>query len=277
MGDHSTPEDAGACPAHEPAGPREHRPTSRPRPLPGPDARPYVSTPATPRPVPRPRPVPGERPGRRRALAPQPVAVQVPEPDPAPRSAVVTKPPSGPTGAFDLGDPPSSAPGLIERTADFALSAAPSLLAVLDIGCGSGLLLDEIAMRVPYCERYIGVDPNPSALAAARRRPDPRIEYVHAEAADLPCADASIDLVLALRSLGLWRDPVAGLREMRRVLRSNGRIVIVERAGRGAAGRWNRRSLHDAAAPSGLRLSGSEVLARNRLGLPSVRGFVLNL
>lgn len=282
MGDHSLPEDGEARPGHDGGRSGETPPRSRPRPSPA--AQPDVNT-QQPPPTQSSRDSSpsGGRPARHAEPAQhgdawQPVDGAIPEPGSAFSSALREQQP-GPIGDFDLGDPPLSAPDLIERTADFALAKTLNLLTVLDVGCGNGLLLGEIAMRVPYCKRYIGVDPNLSVLDEARRRRDPRIEYLHAEAAELPCADASIDLVLALRSLGLLRDPAAGLREMRRVLRPNGRIVVVERTGRspGRKRPLDRRWLSDAAEPLGLRLTGSEVVARTRLGFPSVRGFLLNL
>ncbi|HEX8708508.1 MAG TPA: class I SAM-dependent methyltransferase [Pyrinomonadaceae bacterium] len=91
---------------------------------------------------------------------------------------------------------------------------------ILDVGCGTGANL-ELLGRYGDAE---GVDVSPDALAFCRQR---GLEHVRQGAAEkLPYADGSFDLVTALDVVEHLDDDVAGLREMRRVLRPGGRALL---------------------------------------------------
>ena len=173
----------------------------------------------------------------------------------------------GATGAVSSGDglPTRLRATIVERTADAALTALQLPLRILDVGCGSGELLHEMVVRVPYGEAFVGVDDDPDALAAARSIADPRMEFRIAAPESLPFDDASFDLVVAAAGVLSWRDPAAGLAELGRVVRDGGRVVVAERA---RAGR-TVRELFDRA---GLSFERAETVAR--VGLPSVRAFI---
>ncbi|MBN9620010.1 MAG: class I SAM-dependent methyltransferase [Actinobacteria bacterium] len=168
---------------------------------------------------------------------------------------------------------------VVERSADVALAALPSPLRVLDVGCGTGALLSEMVVRVPYAQTFVGVDPAPRMLGVARQRVDPRVRLVRGVAEDLPFPDASFDLVLSSTSFDHWRDQAAGVAELARVVSDNGRVVLVDlaaawlpRGGRARTPRAIRRLLTDA----GLVVERRETVYR--LGpLPFVRGFVAAL
>jgi len=71
-------------------------------------------------------------------------------------------------------------------------------------------------------------------LAQARRRnaaaiESGRVRILRAPAEALPFYDASFDRAIAINTVGHWDDRLAGLREARRVLRRNGRLVIASR------------------------------------------------
>lgn len=109
-----------------------------------------------------------------------------------------------------------------------AREAALAPDAVLDIGCGTGKLLSAVAGRWPDAALH-GVDPAEAMLAiAADRLPTARLGVGRAE--QLPLPDASVDLVLSTTSFGHWTDAEAGLREVRRVLRPGGSVLIAEHA-----------------------------------------------
>ena len=173
----------------------------------------------------------------------------------------------GATGAVSSGEglPTRLRATIVERTADAALTALQLPLRILDVGCGSGELLHEMVVRVPYGEAFVGVDDDPDALAAARSIADPRMEFRLAAPESLPFDDASFDLVVAAAGVLSWRDPAAGLAELGRVVRDGGRVVVAERA---RAGR-TVRELFDRA---GLSFERAETVAR--VGLPSVRAFI---
>jgi ubiquinone/menaquinone biosynthesis C-methylase UbiE len=99
--------------------------------------------------------------------------------------------------------------------------------AVLDVGCGTGILLDRMQRAAPSL-RLTCIDLVPAVVRQATRRLAVRAGLAAADAARLPFAAASFDLVLSTSSLHYWPDPVAGLREMARVLRPTGHVVITD-------------------------------------------------
>jgi ubiquinone/menaquinone biosynthesis C-methylase UbiE len=101
--------------------------------------------------------------------------------------------------------------------ADFA-HIEPGLTA-LDVGCGSGILTEELASRLGP-ENVAAVDPSRLVEACAARVPGADVRSGAAEA--LPWPDSFFDAALAQLVLHFLEDPVAGLAEMRRVVRRGG-------------------------------------------------------
>lgn len=99
---------------------------------------------------------------------------------------------------------------------------------VLEIGIGSGLNLAFYGREV---ERVYGIDPSAVLLTMARCRagkaPFP-VVLLRASAENLPFEDKSIDTVVLTWTLCSIPDPATALREMRRVLRPDGRVLFVE-------------------------------------------------
>jgi flavin reductase (DIM6/NTAB) family NADH-FMN oxidoreductase RutF/ubiquinone/menaquinone biosynthesis C-methylase UbiE len=99
----------------------------------------------------------------------------------------------------------------------------------LDIGCGAGRLLRDLA---PRCASVVGVDTSVAMLERARERTESlglgNITFTEAQAAALPFADASFDRVVIANVLFYLHDPLAALREAARVLRPGGRLVLLE-------------------------------------------------
>lgn len=89
---------------------------------------------------------------------------------------------------------------------------------VLELGVGSGRQLPHHPAGVVLT----GVDPDATALRLAERR-SPGVRLLVAEAEALPFDDASFDWVLCT-----VRDPYLALREVRRVLRPDGRLRVLE-------------------------------------------------
>ncbi len=101
---------------------------------------------------------------------------------------------------------------------------------VLEVGSGPGLGLELASARARE-GRVVGVDPSETMLEMARRRNRAQIEAGRVElclgnADRLPFDDATFDKAITMNSLHLWPDPVAGLMEIRRVLRPGGRIAV---------------------------------------------------
>ncbi len=100
---------------------------------------------------------------------------------------------------------------------------------ILDLGCGTGRLIERAARRWPDA-RLVGIDPSPAMIAEARRKTanDSRMHFEVAEAAALPLPDACIDLAVTTLSFHHWGDQPAGLREVARVLRPGGVFVLAD-------------------------------------------------
>jgi SAM-dependent methyltransferase len=96
---------------------------------------------------------------------------------------------------------------------------------LLDVGCGVGHLLQWLARHTAPAQSH-GVDLSLNSLRSARAGGTPRL--CCADAAALPYADASFDAVVCNGSAHHLPDLSAALRELRRVLRPGGRLVLFE-------------------------------------------------
>jgi demethylmenaquinone methyltransferase / 2-methoxy-6-polyprenyl-1,4-benzoquinol methylase len=95
---------------------------------------------------------------------------------------------------------------------------------VLDVGAGTGV---STAAFTGEDRVAVGVDISLGMLAAGRRR-RPHVPLLAADALTLPFADAAFDAVTISFALRNVVDPVAALREFRRVTRPGGRLVVCE-------------------------------------------------
>ena len=108
-------------------------------------------------------------------------------------------------------------------------------LRVLDIGCGTGTLAVRLK-RLYAGATVVGLDPDPKALARARRkaqRAGVNIRFEQGYADELPYEEASFDRVLSSFMLHhLPREVKEGtLREARRVLKPGGSLHLLDFAG----------------------------------------------
>ena len=107
--------------------------------------------------------------------------------------------------------------GFIEKICREVSDRSPR---ILDVGCGTGA---NLLMLSQYGEAE-GVDISEDALAFCRARGLDRVKLGAAE--ELPYEDGTFDLVTALDVVEHMDDDVAGLKEMRRVLRPGGRVLL---------------------------------------------------
>lgn len=88
---------------------------------------------------------------------------------------------------------------------------------LLDVGCGTGALLHPLSQRYPEAQ-LSGVDPVPEMLAVARRRLPREVELRTGWAERLPFEPQRFDVVVSCNAFHYFREPVAALHEMGRVL-----------------------------------------------------------
>ena len=98
---------------------------------------------------------------------------------------------------------------------------------VLDVGCGEGRFCRRLKARGVAA---IGIDPTPQLLETARQR-DPSGDYRLGRAEQLAFDDASFDLVVSYVTLVDVPDYRAGIREMARVLKPGGSLLIANLTG----------------------------------------------
>ncbi|MGZ0149421.1 methyltransferase domain-containing protein [Kribbella sp. WER1] len=103
---------------------------------------------------------------------------------------------------------------------------------VLDIGVGPGLLAAEMAGEVGPDGRVCGIDISDSMLTIARTRAavpgGPEIEFTQASVDRIPYPAESFDVVVSTQVFEYVEDVAAALREVRRVLRPAGRVVLLD-------------------------------------------------
>ncbi|HSE92649.1 MAG TPA: methyltransferase domain-containing protein [Methylomirabilota bacterium] len=102
---------------------------------------------------------------------------------------------------------------------------------VLEVGCGSGVVLRDLAARVGPRGRVVGVDPSRWLLAAAARLLEGhalrgRIALRTAAGARLPFAAGRFDVTVAVTVLLHVADPLAVVQEMARVTRPGGLVAV---------------------------------------------------
>jgi deazaflavin-dependent oxidoreductase (nitroreductase family) len=102
----------------------------------------------------------------------------------------------------------------------------------LDLGCGPGHLVVELATAAPDLG-VTGLDLSAELLAKAEARArahgvGERVSFRRGDAALIPYPDASLDLVVSTLSLHHWQDPPAVFDEVARVLRPDGAFVIFD-------------------------------------------------
>jgi SAM-dependent methyltransferase len=135
---------------------------------------------------------------------------------------------------YKFQDPPVDLPAAV-----LGLARLAGTETVTDIGCGNGRYLAELARR-GHRGRVLGVDLSTGMLAAARAAVPaapaapagasmaaPAIGLAAGDAAALPLADGSADVTLAMHMLYHAADRPAAARELRRITRPGGLVLVV--------------------------------------------------
>jgi len=104
----------------------------------------------------------------------------------------------------------------------------PAEARILDVGCGTGQLAARLAQRV-QSGSVLGVDPAEEMIRVARRQHRRKCLRFAVGSSDAIPADAdAFDVVVSTISFHHWARPVESLREIARVLRPGGRLLILD-------------------------------------------------
>ena len=114
------------------------------------------------------------------------------------------------------------------REAYLELIDLPRTAAVLEIGCGTGVVTRAIAARDGFVGTVTGVDQSPHFIAVAESLAADSMEFAVGDAHALDFADASFDAAVAHTLVSHVRDPLAVLAEAARVVRPGGTVAIFD-------------------------------------------------
>ncbi len=101
---------------------------------------------------------------------------------------------------------------------------------LLDIGCGTGALLAALEKRHPNAI-LAGVDPTRGMLDLAEKRLSKKVHIEQSWAEKLPFEDESFDVIVSCSMFHYIREPMVALKEMMRVLKPAGSLVITDWCG----------------------------------------------
>jgi ubiquinone/menaquinone biosynthesis C-methylase UbiE len=113
---------------------------------------------------------------------------------------------------------------------------------ILDVGCGGGRTVARLAAMATEGKTY-GIDYSEESVAASRRTNRKqiaagRVEILSGSVSHLPLADRTFDLVTAVETHYYWPDFNADMREILRVLKPGGALIIIAEAYKG--GKYDR-------------------------------------
>ena len=101
---------------------------------------------------------------------------------------------------------------------------------VLEVGFGPGVVIQHLS-KSASAGYVAGIDQSQEMVEQARARnaiaiQNGRVDLCHGSVERLPFDNDSFDKALAINSMQVWRDAISGLCEMRRVMKSGGRIAL---------------------------------------------------
>ncbi len=109
---------------------------------------------------------------------------------------------------------------------------------ILDVGCGGGRTVSKLAAIATEGKVY-GVDYSPESVAATKRTNARsvdlgRVEIRHGSVSQLPFPDGEFDLVTAVETHFWWPNLPGDMREVFRVLKSGGTLILIAEIYKGA-------------------------------------------
>ena len=131
------------------------------------------------------------------------------------------------------------------KLTDWGLRHAPieTRDTILDVGCGGGRTVQKLA-AIAREGRVYGIDHSDASMAVAAKTnrlaiETGRVEIRRGSVSHLPFADQTFDLVTAVETHYYWPELSADVREVLRVLKGGGRLIMIAEAYRG--GKFDKR------------------------------------
>lgn len=109
----------------------------------------------------------------------------------------------------------------------------PKSARVLEVGCGTGVVIRALARRTDFYGTAVGIDQSPAFIDAARRLAEEegvnkQVEFHVGDAHELEYTEGIFDAVIAHTLISHVTDPSAVLNEMARLVQSTGKVVIFD-------------------------------------------------
>jgi len=128
---------------------------------------------------------------------------------------------------------------------------------VLDVGCGGGRTVSKLAAIATQGKVY-GIDHSPESVAMAMRTNREwidmaRVEIREGSVSRLPFADSVFDVVTAVETHFWWPDLAGDLREVLRVVKPGGGLILIAEVYKGAAC-FNSKAAEKYSARTGMAL-----------------------
>ncbi len=108
--------------------------------------------------------------------------------------------------------------------------------AILDVGCGTGINLLEMARVLGPCRKLVGIDLSPGMLAIARKKATiagVSATFTVGDAESLEIPDGAFDIVVCNSAYHWFPDRPRAIRELSRVLRPGGQLLLATLAAPG--------------------------------------------
>ena len=108
-------------------------------------------------------------------------------------------------------------------------AAIPAEATVLDIACGTGEF-ERLLLQVNPNQQILGIDISTEMLAIAQQKLDgySSVRFEQGSATKIPAVDEQFDVVICASSFHYFDQPIDALAEMKRVLKPEGKIVILD-------------------------------------------------
>ena len=98
---------------------------------------------------------------------------------------------------------------------------------LLDVACGSGEVLQTLRRTYPSAGA-VGIDISLEMLRVAKEKTVPDVPFTSGSAVALPFPSETFDVVVSTSAFHYWHDPLPSLKELLRVLKPGGRLVITD-------------------------------------------------